>query len=58
VHRTMPGALAEALRELVALGFSQRLSTKNHETVRCATRLSGETMEQRSTSTTVDCAVV
>jgi hypothetical protein len=48
-------ALAGALHKLAALGFSQRSSTKNHRTVRCATRLSNEPTEQRSTSPTVDC---
>jgi hypothetical protein len=45
VHRTLSGAQAEAPRELVALGFSQSHSTKNHWTVRCATGLSGEPTE-------------
>jgi hypothetical protein len=49
-HRTLSGAQAGALRELAALGISQRSSTKIYRTVRCATGLSGETMEQRSTS--------
>jgi hypothetical protein len=39
-----------APRELAALGFSRRSSTKIHRTVRCATGLSGETTEQQSTS--------
>jgi hypothetical protein len=39
-----------APRELAALGFSRRSSTKIHRTVRCATGLSGETTEQRSTA--------
>ena len=34
VHRVVFGALTKALRELAALGFSQRSSTKNHQTVR------------------------
>jgi hypothetical protein len=58
VLRTVSGAQAGALCELAPLGFSQRSSTKNHRTVRCATGLSGETTEQRSTSPTVDCAAV
>jgi hypothetical protein len=49
-HRTLFGALAGALREVATLGFSQRSSTKNSQTVRCATGLSVETTEQRSTS--------
>jgi hypothetical protein len=49
-HRTVSGALAEALHELAALGNYWRSSTKNHRTVRCATGLFGETMEQRPSS--------
>jgi hypothetical protein len=49
-HRTLSGALAVALRELAALVFSQLSSTKIQRTVWCATGLSGETTEQRSTS--------
>jgi hypothetical protein len=49
-HRTLSGAQAEAPRELAALGFSQSHSTKIHQTIRCATRLSGEPTEQRSTA--------
>jgi hypothetical protein len=44
-HRTLSGAQAGAFRKLAALGFSQRSSTKIHRTIRCATRLSSETME-------------
>jgi hypothetical protein len=58
VHRTVSSALAGALRELAALGFSQRSSTKNHRNVRCATELSGETSVQRSTPPMVDCGTV
>jgi hypothetical protein len=58
VHRIVPSALAGALRELAALGFSQHSSTKNHRTDWCATGLSGETTKQRSTSPTVDCAAI
>jgi hypothetical protein len=46
------------LRELAALEFSQSSSTKIHRTVRCATGLSGETIEQRSTLPMVDCRTV
>jgi hypothetical protein len=49
-HLIVSGALAGAPHELAALGFSQRSSTKIHRTVRYATRLSGETTEQWSTS--------
>jgi hypothetical protein len=55
-HRTLSGVQAEATRELAALGFSQSQSTKIHRTVRCVTGLSGEPMEQQSTSPTVICA--
>jgi hypothetical protein len=51
-------AQAEAPRELTALKFSQSHSTKIHRTVRWATGLSGEPMEQLSTSPTVDCRTV
>jgi hypothetical protein len=49
-HRTLSGSQAGDLRELAALGFSQRSSTKIHRTVQCTTGLSDETTEQRSTS--------
>jgi hypothetical protein len=55
-HRTLSGAQAEAPRELATLEFSQSHSTKIHQTIRYATRLSGEPTEQRSTSPTVDIA--
>jgi hypothetical protein len=47
-HRTVSHALAGALRELAALGNSRRSSTKNHQTVRCASGLYGEPSVQRS----------
>jgi hypothetical protein len=50
VYRTLSDAQAEAPRELVALGFSQSHSAIIHQTVRCATELSGEPTEQRSTA--------
>jgi hypothetical protein len=56
VHRTLSGAHAEAPHELTALEFYQSHCTKIHRTVRCATGLSGEPTEQRSTSPMVDCA--
>jgi hypothetical protein len=53
-HRTLSGAHAAALHELAALGFSQGASVIIHRTVWCATRLSSEPTEQRST----DCRAV
>jgi hypothetical protein len=41
--------------ELSVVVFSQRASAIIHQTVRCATRLSGDPTEQRSTYPTVDC---
>jgi hypothetical protein len=57
VHQTVSGAQAGALRKLVALGKSKHSSAKNHWTVRCATRMSGEPtsnghLRQRSTAAT------
>jgi hypothetical protein len=49
-HRTLSCAQAAAPHEPAALEFSQRESAKIHRTVWCATRLSSETMDQRSTS--------
>jgi hypothetical protein len=49
-HRTLSGVHGRGLRELATLGFSQRASAKIYWTVRCATRISGEPTEQRSTS--------
>jgi hypothetical protein len=57
-HLTVSGALAGTLHEMAALGFSQRSSTKNHQTVRCAIGLSGEPTKQRSTLPMVNCAAV
>jgi hypothetical protein len=54
----MSGAQAGAPHELAALGFSQRSSTKIHQTVRYATGLSGETTEKLSTLPTVGCETV
>jgi hypothetical protein len=45
----LSGALTGALRELATLEFCRGSSTKNHQTVWCATALSGEHSEQRST---------
>jgi hypothetical protein len=49
---------AWAPRQMDALWFSRRSSAIIHRTVRCTTGLSGETMEQRSTSPMVDCGAV
>jgi hypothetical protein len=57
-HQTLSGAPGYNPRELATLGFSQSHSTKIRQTVRCATGLSGEPTEQRSTSPTVDCSTV
>jgi hypothetical protein len=51
-------ALAVSLRELAALGFSQRSSTKNHRTVWCATGLNGETTCNSQLHPTVNCATM
>jgi hypothetical protein len=53
--RTVSGALSRALRDLTALGNSQRLPNKNHRTVRCATGLSGWTTSNDHLRPTVDC---
>jgi hypothetical protein len=58
VHQTVSDALTGALHELTALENSRSSSTKSHRTVRCATGLSGESSEQRSSSPTVECAAV
>jgi hypothetical protein len=56
LRRTRPsGAQAGAFRELAALGISQRSSTKNHRTVRCATGLYSETTSKSHLRPTVDC---
>jgi hypothetical protein len=57
-HQTLSSAQAGALRELATLGFLNACPLK-FIAVRCATRLSGETTEQRSTlpnSRLRDCA--
>jgi hypothetical protein len=54
VHRTVSGALAGAPRELAALWFSQRSSTKNHRTVWCATGQSGGTTSNGQLRPTID----
>jgi hypothetical protein len=48
--RTLSGAPGYNPHKLATLTFSQSHSTKIHQNVRCAIRLSGEPTEQRSTS--------
>jgi hypothetical protein len=57
-HRTVSGAPGPYKDELATLGFLQAHPSIIHRTVRCATRLSGVTAEQRLLRTTVDCKSV
>jgi hypothetical protein len=56
-HQIVSGALGSYKLQLAALGFLQCHSAIIHQTVRCATRLSGVTAEQRLFGATVDCIV-
>jgi hypothetical protein len=57
-QRTVSGAPRPFSVQLATLGFLQARSAIIHRTVRCATRLSGVTAEQRLLRATVDCKIV
>jgi hypothetical protein len=54
-HRTVSGAPGPYRCELFTFGFLRRRSAIIHQTVRCATRLSGAPEDQRLHRTTVAC---
>jgi hypothetical protein len=56
-HRIVSGAPRPYKLQLATLGFFQRRSAIIHQTVRCATGLSGVTAEQLLFGATVDCIV-
>jgi hypothetical protein len=56
-HRTVSNAPGLYKSKLFTFGFLGRRSTIIHQTVRCATRLSGVTAEQRLFGATIDCTV-
>jgi hypothetical protein len=54
-HRTVSGAPGPYSCELATFGFLRSCSAIIHQTVRCATGLSGAPAEQRLSNATVDC---
>jgi hypothetical protein len=55
-HRTVSGALGRTNSEPATLGNSRARSAIIHQTVRCATGLSGEPVEQRLPAPMIDSA--